>query len=120
MKSTNKNTVVVNNLMYQNHLFQEKYTWEEAKEYVKKLRLGGYDDWRLPTLSELRELGAFGMFGSQAEGELIKKEFIHNMPTPNSFWTSDEDFGGAYVVVFGSGGSVDSKSKRHYILSVRG
>jgi len=31
-------------------------TWQEAVEYVKRFRLGGYSDWRLPTVDELEEL----------------------------------------------------------------
>jgi hypothetical protein len=32
-------------------------TWEQAKRYVKGLRLGGFDDWRMPNREELRTLG---------------------------------------------------------------
>ncbi len=31
----------------------KRMTWNEAQEYAKNLREGGYDDWRLPTLAEL-------------------------------------------------------------------
>lgn len=30
----------------------DKMTYNEAVEYCKNLRLGGYSDWRLPTLEE--------------------------------------------------------------------
>jgi len=30
--------------------------WHEAMAYAKNLRLGGYDDWRLPTIEELKEV----------------------------------------------------------------
>jgi TIR domain/Protein of unknown function (DUF1566) len=30
--------------------------WHEANEYAKRLRLGGYSDWRLPTIEELEKL----------------------------------------------------------------
>jgi hypothetical protein len=30
--------------------------WHEANEYAKQLRLGGYSDWRLPTIEELEKL----------------------------------------------------------------
>ncbi len=28
--------------------------WDDAMEYAKNLRQGGYDDWRLPTIDELK------------------------------------------------------------------
>jgi len=31
-------------------------TWFEAVEYAKQFRVGGYSDWRLPTVDELEEL----------------------------------------------------------------
>ncbi len=31
-------------------------SWYDAMEYAKNLRLGGYDDWRLPTIEELGEV----------------------------------------------------------------
>jgi hypothetical protein len=34
----------------------EDMRWPDAVEYCEKLTLGGHDDWRLPTLSELESL----------------------------------------------------------------
>jgi hypothetical protein len=39
----------------------ERMTWHQAGEYARKLRLGGYSDWRLPTRAELKGLGAGGL-----------------------------------------------------------
>ena len=31
-------------------------TYEEAKKYAAELRLGGYEDWRVPTMEELESI----------------------------------------------------------------
>lgn len=52
----NPEIVVIDGLMYQNQPFTETYSWEEAKEYAKNCKLGGYYDWRLPTIEELKKI----------------------------------------------------------------
>ena len=42
--------------MWQNPSRAEVHTWFEANDYCSNLNLGGYQDWRLPSISELRTL----------------------------------------------------------------
>lgn len=44
------------NLLWQKRGPMRVYNWDSAKQYCKKLRLGGYTDWRLPTKEELDSL----------------------------------------------------------------
>lgn len=112
----NPEIVVIDGLMYQNQPFTQSYTWEEAKEYAKNLRLGGYDDWRLPTQKELRKLcnitvPIFAYYdeediakrvkwfdkhknkrlkNSRGEEYFINKAFLENMHHKILFWILDE------------------------------
>jgi hypothetical protein len=45
-----------NGLLWQVGRSGEFSTFEEAREYVKNMELGGYNDWRLPTKDELYTL----------------------------------------------------------------
>ena len=45
--------IMINGLMWQKETVEEEMDWYEAMEYAENLRLGGYDDWRLPTIDEL-------------------------------------------------------------------
>jgi flagellar biosynthesis GTPase FlhF len=46
--------VTFNGLMWEKET--RKMNWNDAMEYAKNLRLGGYSDWRLPTVDELKEV----------------------------------------------------------------
>jgi len=43
-------------LMWDASTTASEKTWSEAEAAAKALRLGGYDDWRLPTLDELESI----------------------------------------------------------------
>jgi len=45
-----------NNLMWQYEINSDKYSFSNAEKYCEKLIYAGHEDWRLPTISELRTL----------------------------------------------------------------
>ncbi len=65
-----KDVTIMGSLMWQNEPYTQEeedayndyschgkvLDWESAMTYSKNLRLGGYDDWRLPTIDELKVL----------------------------------------------------------------
>ena len=53
---------LANGKMWQQGHSKRLHSIAEAREYVEKLRVGGYDDWRLPTVAELYDLHLFLMF----------------------------------------------------------
>ena len=58
----NSNGTVTDNvtdLVWAQDVSEASMTWEEAIEYCENLELGGYDDWRLPTVKELWSLRNF-------------------------------------------------------------
>ena len=115
--------IEIDGLMYQNQPFTKRYTQEEAKEYAKNLRLGGYDDWRLPTRDELKKL----MIKKEMKGKkgkyYMRKEFVDNLEKYSYFWTSTtypKDSSYAWLVGFDRG-SDDwyLKTNNCYALCVR-
>lgn len=92
IKSDRDDIVEIDGLMYQNDILTLDYTYDEAINYSKKLRLGGYDDWRLPTVEELLILATDLEIRSGYKKAYIRGEFAKNILgkySPN-FWTSDD------------------------------
>ncbi len=52
----NPDVMMINGLMWQKETIEEEMDWDVAMEYAKNLRLGGYDDWRLPTKEEFEKI----------------------------------------------------------------
>ena len=60
-------------------------TEAEALEYAKDLRLGGFDDWRLPTLAERWDIVQIYMYKNN--GDI-------NFPKPGTkYWTAETEKG---------------------------
>lgn len=77
-------TITDNNtgLMWQQIPSSKPMTWEEAKKYCEELTLGGYTDWRMPSVKELYSISNFAYgwpyidtnFFSLVQEELTKDE----------------------------------------------
>ena len=136
-------TITMGKLTYQNQPFKKQYTWQEAKEYAKNLRLGGFDDWRLPSLRELRALGNIELYNgednepfwqewyqnnkdkavqnSKGEKHFVHEKLVENMPKNSIFWSSEsKDEYDVYMVAFNLGANyVEDSTSKHYVLCVR-
>lgn len=71
-------------LMWQDSpdVIQKKYKWGEAAKYCHNLKWAGYDDWRLPTISELLTINDFTNNGTYS----VNNSFIYR--TANRFDSS--------------------------------
>lgn len=73
-----------------NSIPHDPMKYSDAVAYVKSLREGGFNDWRLPTLSEMQSL--------MAEACTPGKHFHHKLPFQEPYWTSNTDGKTASVV----------------------
>jgi len=109
-------------LSYQRFPTQQLLTWEEANEYAKNLKTGGYSDWRLPTIEELEKLlTKQSIKNSKGESHYVLRDFLDMMPTESCFWSSTEENElYAWVVDFGKGYDYwRRKTIKYYALYVR-
>jgi len=75
----------------------EDIDWHQANQYAGQLRLGGYSDWRLPTIEELERL----CDPQNSSAYKIRKPF-----RLTSYWvwsSTTDDSGGAWHFGFGFG-----------------
>lgn len=89
----------------------QEISWQEAKSYAEDLDLAGSDDWRLPTLAELRSLYRRGIGGSFG---------IHPALTLTGccVWSSEES--SCFMFTTGYATTADPKNRfNNRVLAVR-
>lgn len=99
------------------HAGEIKVNFKEAMQYCKDLRLGKFDDWRVPTLFELLSIIDFKRYKPA-----IKKPFKYVEDT-GSYWTTTlyvGDKNERWVVSFKDGTTGDAdESYERYVRCVR-
>jgi len=93
-------------------------TWQEAKENCEELDHGGFDDWWLPSESEMATI----IDTSRPAGRKIKKGFVYYKRNA-IYWTASTyawNAPHAWVIDFGNGVSYTlAKEERHFVRCVR-
>jgi hypothetical protein len=89
------------NLVWDANTTAESKTWAEADAAAKSCRLGGFTDWRLPTLDELESIRDISRYNPAIDTSLFsaKSEW---------YWTASPDAsdpGCAWIVGFSYGGA---------------
>ncbi|QOY54155.1 DUF1566 domain-containing protein [Candidatus Sulfurimonas marisnigri] len=81
--------------------YKVKKTWNEAKGYCQDLKMGGYDDWRLPAINELESIADYRQYKPA-----IKAGFDNI--TSHIYWSSSTDISNsndAWFLLFENGRS---------------
>jgi hypothetical protein len=112
-------------LMWQKDIseYSNYMTWEKALAYCESLSLGGYSDWRMPTVKELRSMVNYSLFYPAVDTTFFPEKSSRYW---SSHWTSTtvvNNTGAAWIIGFlgydyGSG-SIDKRSSS-YVRAVRG
>lgn len=93
-------------------------TWEEALHYADTLSIGGFSDWRLPNIKELRSISDVhligpsldgGVFGNEGARKYWSSTTLQNQPL--KAWYMNTQFG---ITTY------DAKTLRHDVRCVRG
>lgn len=133
-----KDTVVISDTMYQNQAFTPKekeifdtdwegmrvWRWSKAQSYCQKLKLEGYDGWRVASRKELEAIMADA---PSKNGLYVKSPFASKMPPLGGkyddvwFWTRDSKSSkvGAFANFKKAKSGWADKSYKGYVLCTR-
>ena len=109
---SNKYITKIGNKMWQDQAInaRKKFKWHAALKYCKNLSLGGYSDWRLPSIKTLKEL-------------YTHKSKLKNVSS-SYYWSSAtyaNSTSYAWYVYFKYGFSLNgNKTRYYYVRCVRG
>jgi hypothetical protein len=94
--------------------------WEQSRSYVNKLSTGGYSDWRLPTVAELKEIYEIKKSNTDKDGDIIHIDPIFSSGGTFWNWSSEEqDECCANVVLFIDGSVIKNNRMFSYERGVR-
>jgi hypothetical protein len=110
----------VTGLLWQKETAPDTYNWRGAHDYCSTLTLGGFSDWRLPTIQELSTLVDCGI---TAPGPAISMEYFPDTQ-PSFYWSSTAGLFGLFnawrVNLMNGYVSYNRKAGKHYVRAVRG
>lgn len=117
----------VSRLMWQNPPAENRMPWQEASDYCAKLNRGGYSDWRLPTLDELKGMKKGCPWDAQCPRKVEGDKSCYWDSAVKGlcagYWSSSafEYKGGYYWVLYFNDGYSGSygKSEAYYVRCVR-
>ena len=106
------------NLTWQVQTNPTKMSWQEAMDYCQDLTLGGFDDWRLPTIRELLSIVDYKSYNPAIDTDIFPD-------TVSSYYWSSTTYAHltnyAWLVNFSIGyDTFSNKSYSYYVRAVRG
>ena len=109
----------VSGLEFQDDAVGSKMKWETSISYCEALTFGGYSNWRLPNINELKSI----VDRSRRNPAIVD---VFTNTSSNRYWSSTTYEGyrnDAWIVGFGNGfvgsSSKGSKSSSYYVRCVR-